>query len=197
MKSPRPWKFMEASSPGARPKERGLFSSIRFRFFWLNRNKRRQDQIWWSLWVWTTIFIFYIMVRFLLLTFDPAGPSFMEYNLPVKVTLPSARMTDEYHRGLPLVLIGEDRVVLVVQSSEGVEKVNMELVDFPDSLVLGLEELKDEFRELYPNQQFSRRVTIAADHDIPFSKLRSVMDACQAAGYDNFDLAVSNRPFLP
>jgi biopolymer transport protein ExbD len=199
MKSPRLWKFMASSDRVTRPRKRGLFSSIPFQFFWMRRARRRPNLIWWGLWQFVFIVIFFRLITFLIMSFPDSGstPNFMDHNLPMKVNLPVACLTDEPRVGTPLVLIGDGQVALMDPAMEVACETTVDDHDFPDALVLGLEELGREVAKPHSSKPAPGIVTIAADRDVPFSHLRLVMDACRAAGYNTMDLAVTPGEDVP
>jgi biopolymer transport protein ExbD len=53
-----------------------------------------------------------------------------------------------------------------------------------------LNNLKRNFQQLHPNQQFSGKIILQGDKEVTFRVLKKVMFTCTSIGYTNINFAV-------
>jgi len=105
------------------------------------------------------------------------------------IELPSAEMTDELEQA-PVVIIGAGLVSIegfrVGRMDDIAEDENFEIADLSERL----NNLKKNFQQLHPNEQFAGNIIIQGDKEVNFRVLKKVMFTCTSVGYTNINFAV-------
>jgi len=130
--------------------------------------------------------MFVVLVIFLLMTFSTSGEILF---IQKDIELPSAKITDELEQA-PVIIVGGGQVVIegntVGRMDDIAEDENFEIADLSEQL----NNLKKNFQQLHPNQQFSGKIIIQGDKETSFRVLKKVMFTCTATGYTNINFAV-------
>jgi biopolymer transport protein ExbD len=117
---------------------------------------------------------FSILVIFLLMSFSSTGDLLQ---IGKGTELPKAARTDVLERN-PVVKVEEGQMFLEDK------KVTQE------SLVGALLELRKQFTETRPNEEYPGTVTIQADRRVPYSVLNAIVLAASHAGFSDVHFAV-------
>lgn len=130
--------------------------------------------------------MFVVLVIFLLMTFSSSGEILF---IQKDIELPKAEMTEELEQA-PVITIGAGNVVIegnnVGRMEDIAEDENFEIADLAEHL----NNLKRNFQQLHPNQQFAGNIVIQGDKEVTFRVLKKVMFTCTAIGYTNINFAV-------
>ena len=130
--------------------------------------------------------MFVVLTIFLLMTFSTSGEILF---IQKEIELPKAAHTDELEQS-PVIIIGASQVVIEGQSVGRMDDIaddeNFEIADLSERL----NNLKKNFQQLHPNQQFSGKIIIQGDKEVSFRVLKKVMYTCTAVGYGNINFAV-------
>ena len=130
--------------------------------------------------------MFVVLVIFLLMTFSTSGEILF---IQKDIELPKAEMTDELEQA-PVITIGAGNVVIegnnVGRMDDIAEDENFEIADLAEHL----NNLKRNFQQLHPNQQFAGKIIIQGDKEVTFRVLKKVMFTCTSIGYTNINFAV-------
>jgi biopolymer transport protein ExbD len=130
--------------------------------------------------------MFVVLVIFLLMTFSTSGEILF---IQKDIELPKASHTEQLEQA-PVIIIGAGQVVIEGQSvgrmDDIAEDENFEIPDLSERLT----NLKKNFQQLHPNQDFSGKIIIQGGKEIPFRVLKKVMYTCTTVGYLNINFAV-------
>jgi biopolymer transport protein ExbD len=117
---------------------------------------------------------FSILVIFLLMSFSSTGDILY---IGKNTELPKASRTDILERN-PVVKIEEGKMFLEDKTVDN------------ETLVAALLDLRKQFTETHPNDEYPGTVTIQADRRVPYSVLNSVVLAASHAGFSDVHFAV-------
>ncbi len=117
---------------------------------------------------------FSILVIFLLMSFSSTGDILF---IGKNTELPKASRTEILDRN-PVVKIEEGTMFLE------------DKVVTNETLVGALLELRKNFQETHPNEEYANTITIQADRRVPYITLNSVVLAASHAGYSDVNFAV-------
>lgn len=120
---------------------------------------------------------FSILVIFLLMSFSSTGEILY---LGKGQELPKAKLADELDRN-PVVKIDDGK--LYVEDKQ----VNA------DGLVQALLDLRKQFQETRPGQEFPATLTVQADRRVKYEQMSSIVQASAHAGYSDIKFAVIMR----
>jgi len=130
--------------------------------------------------------MFVVLTIFLLMTFSTSGEILF---IQKDIELPKASHSDEMEQA-PVVIIGGGQVVIEGQTvgrmDDIAEDENFEIPDLSERM----NNLKKNFQQLHPNEQFVGKIIIQGDRKIPFRVLKKVMFTCTSVGYTNINFAV-------
>jgi len=130
--------------------------------------------------------MFVVLVIFLLMTFSTSGEILF---IQKEIELPKAKHTEELEQA-PVVIVGNGQVVIegasVGRMDDIAEDENFEIPDLSEKLT----NLKKNFQQLHPNQEFAGKIIIQGGKEIPFRVLKKVMYTCTMVGYTNINFAV-------
>ena len=172
---------MPIKKPGPR-----LSSSVQLKFAKKNVEKKAGRALDVSLNLTPMIDMFVVLVIFLLMTFSTSGEILF---IQKDIELPKASHTEEMEQA-PVVIIGAGQVVIEGQSvgrmDDIAEDENFEIPDLTERLT----NLKKNFQQLHPNQEFSGKIIIQGGKEITFRVLKKVMYTCTTVGYTNINFAV-------
>jgi biopolymer transport protein ExbD len=132
-----------------------------------------------------------IIVVFLLQTFNANGEIlFIQKNL----VLPDAQNWVDLERA-PVIGVTSDLVTLdgkPVANAEDLQKsenVEWKITELHDQLVT----IKNNWKLLHPNEQFTGTVIVQSDKNVDFKIVKKVMFSCAVAGYGNVNFAVKPK----
>jgi biopolymer transport protein ExbD len=172
-----------------------MFKSVRLKTAKQSLEKKHSAHYDVSLNLTPMIDMFVVLVIFLLMTFSASGEIlFIQKN----IELPKASKSETLVQS-PVIIIGNGKVVAegkdVGLITDIEEDENFEIADLSEIL----NNLKRNYQQLHPNQQFSGNVIIQGHRDISFRVLKKVMFTCTSAGYTTINFAVlpSKAPGAP
>ena len=172
---------MPIKKPGPR-----LMTNVPLKFARKNVAKKAGRTLDVSLNLTPMIDMFVVLVIFLLMTFSTSGEILF---IQKEIELPRAKHTEELEQA-PVVIVGNGQVVIEGQTvgrmDDIAEDENFEIPDLTEKLT----NLKKQFQQLHPNQEFSGKVIIQGGKEIPFRVLKKVMYTCTMVGYTNINFAV-------
>ncbi len=158
-------------------KQSALVSTVESTSFIKPKNGKGKRNIVADLLLTALIDAFSILVIFLLISFSSTGDILF---IGKSTELPKAIRTDVLER-FPVVKIEEGTIFLE-------DKVVTE-----ESLVGALLELRKNFQELHPGQEYQNTITIQADRRVPYVTLNSIVLAASHAGYSDVNFAVLSQ----
>lgn len=163
-----------------------LMSSIKLKTMKKHLEKKAGRGLDFSLNLTPMIDMFVVLVIFLLMTFSTSGEILF---IQKDIELPSATMSDELSQA-PVVIIGAGLVSIegfrVGRIDDIAEDENFEIADLSERL----NNLKKNFQQLHPNEQFPGKIIIQGDKEVNFRVLKKVMFTCTSVGYTNINFAV-------
>lgn len=117
---------------------------------------------------------FSILVIFLLMSFSSSGDLLQ---IGKNTELPKAARTDTLERN-PVVKVENGQMFLEDKAVSN------------DTLVGALLDLRKQYTETHPNEEFPGTVTIQADRRVPYSVLNAIVLAASHAGFSDVHFAV-------
>ena len=138
------------------------------------KHARQKRNIFSDLLLTALIDAFSILVIFLLMSFSSTGELL---TLGKDMQLPKAALGDVIERN-PVVKIDGDKLFL--------EDKEIKEAD----LVAALMGLRDQHKEMHPDQEFPGIVTIQADRRVPYNQMNSIIVATGNAGFSEIKFAV-------
>jgi biopolymer transport protein ExbD len=172
---------MPIKKPGSQ-----LMSSIGLKFASKSVQKKSGRSVDVALNLTPMIDMFVVLTIFLLMTFSTSGEILF---IQKDIELPSATQTEELEQA-PVITIGSGQVVIegvsVGRMDDIAEDENFEIPDLSEKMT----NLKKNFQQLHPNQQFAGKIIIQGDKGVPFRVLKKVMFTCTSVGYTSINFAV-------
>ncbi len=138
------------------------------------KHARQKRNIFSDLLLTALIDAFSILVIFLLMSFSSTGELL---TLGKDMELPKAALGDVIERN-PVVKIDGEKLFLEDKEIKEAE------------LVAGLMQLREQFKETRPNEEFPGIVTIQADRRVQFAQMNAIILATGNAGFSDIKFAV-------